>query len=77
MHARALRSRRAGDPETERLRQESFAQTEGEPETLREAKRCPEEHSDLMVRVASYSAPFTSLWQDLQEEIIARTEHAV
>jgi len=27
------------------------------------------------VRVAGYSAPFTSLWADLQEEIIARTEH--
>jgi pyruvate formate-lyase/glycerol dehydratase family glycyl radical enzyme len=46
-------------------------------EMLLEAKRCPEEHSDLMVRVAGYSAPFTSLWEDLQEEIIARTEHAM
>ena len=26
-------------------------------------------------RVASYSAPFVSLWEDLQDEIIARTEH--
>ena len=46
-------------------------------EMLLEAKRCPEEHSDLMVRVAGYSAPFTSLWEDLQEEIITRTEHAM
>ena len=45
-------------------------------EMLLEARRCPEEHGDLMVRVAGYSAPFTSLWEDLQEEILARTEHA-
>jgi pyruvate formate-lyase/glycerol dehydratase family glycyl radical enzyme len=42
---------------------------------LLEAKRCPEKHGDLMVRVTGYSAPFTSLWADLQDEIIARTEH--
>jgi pyruvate-formate lyase len=30
-----------------------------------------------MVRVAGYCAPFTSLWDDLQEEIIARTEHGL
>ena len=46
-------------------------------EMLLDAKRHPEQHSDLMVRVAGYSAPFTSLWDDLQDEIIARTEHAV
>ena len=44
-------------------------------EMLLEAKRSPEAHSELMVRVAGYSAPFTSLWDDLQDEIIARTEH--
>jgi formate C-acetyltransferase len=42
---------------------------------LLEAKRCPEKFGDLMVRVTGYSAPFTSLWADLQDEIIARTEH--
>ena len=46
-------------------------------EMLLEAKRCPEQHGDLMVRVAGYSAPFTALWEDLQDEIIARTEHAI
>ncbi|MDP6779451.1 MAG: pyruvate formate lyase family protein [Candidatus Latescibacteria bacterium] len=46
-------------------------------EMLLEAKRCPEQHGDLMVRVAGYSAPFTALWEDLQDEIIARTEHGV
>lgn len=44
---------------------------------LLEARRCPEQHADLMVRVAGYSAPFTSLWEDLQDEIIARTGHAL
>jgi len=44
-------------------------------ETLLAAKRRPEEHAGLMVRVAGYSAPFISLWEDLQDEIIARTEH--
>lgn len=43
---------------------------------LEEAKQHPERHRNLMVRVAGYSAPFTSLWDDLQDEIIARTEHA-
>jgi len=44
---------------------------------LLEAQRCPEQHGDLMVRVAGYCAPFTALWDDLQEEIIARTEHSL
>lgn len=46
-------------------------------DTLLDAKAHPERHGDLMVRVAGYSAPFTSLWPDLQDEIIARTEHTV
>ena len=46
-------------------------------EMLLDAKRNPDQHSDLMVRVAGYSAPFTALWDDLQDEIIARTEHAL
>ena len=46
-------------------------------EMLLEAREHPEEHGDLMVRVAGYSAPFTSLWDDLQDEVIARTEHAL
>jgi len=44
--------------------------------TLQEAKRKPELHRHLMVRVAGYSAPFTSLWEDIQDEIIARTQHS-
>jgi formate C-acetyltransferase len=46
-------------------------------EMLLDAKRHPEQYADLMVRVCGYSAPFTSLWADLQDEIIARTMHEV
>jgi formate C-acetyltransferase len=42
---------------------------------LLEAKARPDLYRNLMVRVAGYSAPFTSLWEDMQDEIIARTEH--
>ena len=44
-------------------------------EMLLDAKQNPERYGNLMVRVAGYSAPFISLWDDLQDEIIARTEH--
>ncbi|MBI3922920.1 MAG: hypothetical protein HY318_15975 [Armatimonadetes bacterium] len=44
-------------------------------EILLEAKKHPDQYRHLMVRVAGYCAPFTSLWEDLQDEIIARTEH--
>jgi len=44
-------------------------------ETLREAQREPEEHRDLIVRVAGYSDYFVDLNKDLQDEIIKRTEH--
>jgi len=43
--------------------------------TLRDAQKRPEKHSNLLVRVAGYSALFTSLSKDVQELIIARTEH--
>ena len=46
-------------------------------EMLLQARRQPEQHGDLMVRVAGYCAPFTSLWEDLQDEIMARAEHEV
>jgi trans-4-hydroxy-L-proline dehydratase len=42
---------------------------------LREAQARPEEHRDLIVRVAGYSDYFCDLSPALQEEIIARTEH--
>jgi trans-4-hydroxy-L-proline dehydratase len=44
-------------------------------ETLREAQNAPETHRDLIVRVAGYSDYFCDLSRELQEEIIARTEH--
>ena len=43
--------------------------------TLREAKREPEKHRDLIVRVAGYSDYFVDLVEELQDEIIRRTEH--
>ena len=44
-------------------------------QTLRQAQQDPEPYRDLVVRVAGYCALFTSLWDDLQQEIIQRTEH--
>lgn len=41
-------------------------------ETLREAQAHPEEYRDLMVRVAGYSAFYTPLSRELQEDIIKR-----
>jgi len=45
-------------------------------ETLRDARARPDEHRDLIVRVAGYSDYFCDLGDALQDEIIARTEHA-
>jgi formate C-acetyltransferase len=42
-------------------------------DTLREAQKHPEQHRDLIVRVAGYSDYFCDLSKELQEEIIART----
>lgn len=44
-------------------------------QTLLEAQNKPEEYRDLVVRVAGYSAYFTHLERELQDEIIARAEH--
>jgi len=44
-------------------------------ETLRKAQARPEEYRDLIVRVAGYSDYFCDLSTELQNEIIARTEH--
>ena len=46
-------------------------------EMLLDAKQNPEKYGNIMVRVSGYSAPFVSLWDDLQDEIIARTEHGL
>jgi formate C-acetyltransferase len=44
-------------------------------ETLRDAQAHPEQHRDLIVRVAGYSDYFCDLTTPLQDEIIARTAH--
>ena len=44
-------------------------------DTLREAQKHPEMFRDLIVRVAGYSDYFNDLGEDLQNEIIRRTEH--
>jgi pyruvate formate-lyase/glycerol dehydratase family glycyl radical enzyme len=43
-------------------------------ETLRQAQENPDEHRDLVVRVAGFSAYFVELYEDLQNEIITRSE---
>jgi formate C-acetyltransferase len=44
-------------------------------EVLKAAKKNPQNHKDLVVRVAGYSALFIHLDPDVQDDIIARTEH--
>lgn len=44
-------------------------------ETLIEAKKNPEKYRNLLVRVAGYSAYFVELSEELQNDIIERTEH--
>jgi formate C-acetyltransferase len=44
-------------------------------DTLRDAQKNPEMYRDLIVRVAGYSDYFNDLGEDLQNEIIRRTEH--
>lgn len=46
-------------------------------ETLIDAQKHPEKHRDLIVRVAGYSAFFNVLSKATQDDIIARTEHAL
>jgi pyruvate-formate lyase len=42
--------------------------------TLLDAQDNPKEHTELIVRVAGYSAYFVDLSRGLQDHIIARTE---
>lgn len=44
-------------------------------DTLRDAQKNPENYADLVIRVAGYSAFFTSLDKSLQDDLITRTEH--
>ena len=44
-------------------------------DTLRAAQKNPEAYRDLIIRIAGYSARFIELAPDIQEDLIARTEH--
>jgi len=44
-------------------------------EVLKKAQQEPEEYRDLLVRVAGYSTQFVNLSREMQDAIIARTEH--
>ncbi len=46
-----------------------------ETETLLDAQKHPEEYRDLLVRVAGYSDYFNDMTEQLQDEIIARTQN--
>ena len=44
-------------------------------EKLKSAQKKPEKYKDLLVRVAGYSTYFVALDPQIQNDIIARTEH--
>ncbi|HPN95650.1 MAG TPA: glycine radical domain-containing protein, partial [bacterium] len=46
-------------------------------ETMREAQQDPDAHRDLIVKVGGYSAYFTELGREIQDEVIARTEQYI
>ncbi|MDD2503184.1 MAG: glycine radical domain-containing protein [Clostridia bacterium] len=45
------------------------------PETLKAAQKDSTKYRDLTIRVAGYTAYFTELSKDLQDDIIARTQY--
>ncbi|MCP4682915.1 MAG: hypothetical protein GY864_11325 [Desulfobacterales bacterium] len=44
---------------------------------LRDAQENPDQYQDLIVKVGGYSTYFVDLGREIQEEVIARTEHGV
>ena len=46
-------------------------------DTLVAAQKTPEQYQDLTVKVAGYNARFVELHKELQDTIIARTEHGL
>jgi formate C-acetyltransferase len=42
---------------------------------LKAAQQAPDDYKDLVIRVAGYSAYFTQLEKEVQNDIIERTEH--
>ncbi|MFC1838963.1 glycyl radical protein [Thermodesulfobacteriota bacterium] len=73
-----------GEQGTEKMKQfiKSFFEQGGmqlqynvvDAETLKQAQENPDDHRDLVVRVAGFSAYFVELYEDLQNEIITRSE---
>ena len=47
------------------------------PALLRQAQQCPEQHRDILVRVAGFSGYFIQQIPAIQEQVIARMEHQV
>ena len=43
--------------------------------TLRDAQKNPQNYRDLLVRMAGYSDYFNDMNDDLQQDVIARTEN--
>lgn len=46
-------------------------------EALEDAQKNPDDYANLLVRVAGYSAYFTQLSREVQDDIIARTEQRI
>ena len=44
---------------------------------LKAARKEPEKYKDLMVKVAGHNAYFIALTKEMQDSIIARTEHGL
>ena len=46
-------------------------------DTMRAAQKDPETYRDLVVRIAGYSAYFIELGEDMQNDLIRRTENSI
>lgn len=46
-------------------------------DALRDAKAHPEKYPDLVVRIGGFSAYFTQLSPDIQDDVINRSEHSL
>ncbi len=57
------------------LRGQSVQYTVVDGEALKKAQKRPDEYRDLIVRTGGYSAFFVELTKEIQDTIIARTEH--
>ena len=57
------------------LRGQTVQYTVVDTEAMKEAQKRPDEYKDLIVRTGGYSAVFVELDKEVQDSIIARTEH--